>query len=267
MDQPFDMIRLASQRPINPLKSWLLVPFSARHRAKLRISRQPPAVQRIVHQLVVSDDERLLFTRNFKAGCSSASHLIYEYSKGRKYRDNISHAEDLARGIPYWKKIERCLGSPDCYRFTIVREPVARAVSGFRDFVVEGRNGKAPLYAATLAALGLCRDDPLERQFDVYLTFLELFLAQDRLGADPHFRTQAVNIGLGVVDYQRICRLEDYIRDMRQVFDEAGVAPPADALGGERRNRSSRQSAFTPDAGQVRRQQALYAEDFEAFGY
>ena len=92
------MASIRFQRRHNPLKARLLAPFVPKYRLRSRIAAMPEPIQLIIRQVVLSDDNRLLFVRNFKSGCTTVSHLIYERDKGHRYEGNISDAPDLIRG-------------------------------------------------------------------------------------------------------------------------------------------------------------------------
>ena len=259
------MASIRFQRRHNPLKARLLAPFVPKYRLRSRIAAMPEPIQLIIRQVVLSDDNRLLFVRNFKSGCTTVSHLIYERDKGHRYDGNISDAPDLIRGIPYLDKVEPALADPSIYRFTMVRHPVSRAVSAFRDFVVDRRNRESARHLPALREFGLRDGDPASAQFDVFLSFIEACRRIDPAGTDPHFRTQVMNTAFGTMRYDRICRIENYAEDVSAVFREAGLAVP-ESLGKMRMNSSSPQD-FELSPRQVERLHEVYADDFEAFGY
>jgi len=241
--------------------------ISKRHRAKKTLLSQPREIQNIIHQLVLTDDEKLMFVRNFKAGCSTVTHLLYHMSKGARFEGNISDAKDLIRGMPHWPQLEQALGRSDVYRFTMVRDPQARAVSTFRDFVIDQRNRKASVYKDAFRDFGLSEEAPLEQRFDAFLDFVAYCLDQNPEGTDPHFRRQVTNTAFGVMRYNKIGRLENYADDMAQVLSEAGASLPDGVSLAKRVNVSNQKVSFTPSAAQKRKIEHLYAADYEAFGY
>lgn len=120
-------------QPFSPLKHRLLAPVSRRHRRKLAIVSAPIPIQLIARDIIMTDDQRLLYVKNAKAGCSSVAHLLFEYSKGYRYDGSIhKHGIGQLNGFSDWALAENMLQSDDVYRFTTVRDPVARAISCFR---------------------------------------------------------------------------------------------------------------------------------------
>lgn len=249
------------------MKLRLLSPISKRHRAKRTLLAQPYAIQDIIHQLVLTDDKKMLFVRNFKAGCSSVTHLLYEFSKGHVFAGNISDAPDFMRGVPYWPHIEPALSAPDVYRFTMVRHPQTRAVSAFRDFFIDGRNREAARYDGILGEFGASTEATIDEKFDAYLAFISYCLTENPEGTDPHFRRQVTNTAFGTMRYDRICRLETYADDMERVFAEAGAALPKSASLTKKKNVSQGAKVFAPSPAQQEEIRALYRADFEAFFY
>lgn len=252
---------------LNPIKLRLLAAISKRHRAKRSLLDQPYAIQDIVHQLVLSDDEKLLFVRNFKSGCSTVTHLLYQASKNTQFHGNISDANDLMRGVPYWPRIRPALTRADVYRFTMVRHPQTRAVSAFRDLFIDQRNRKAVAYAHILAEFGAASGTSVADKFDAYLRFLSYCLSENPEGTDPHFRRQVTNIAFGTLQYDKICRIENYAQDIAQVFQDAGVSLPEGVSLNKKKNVSTQEIAFEPNAVQQQKLRDLYAADFEAFDY
>jgi len=224
-------------------------------------------VQNVVHQLVLTDDENLMFVRNFKAGCSTVTHLLYQLSKGTQFDGNISDAQDLMRGMSYWPQLEMALARPDVYRFTMVRHPESRAVSTFRDFFVDHRNRKASVYKDVLHDFGAQPASPVEQRFDAFLGFVDYCLNVNPEGTDPHFRRQITNTAFGTLKYDKVCRLENYSTDMEKVLSEAGMTLPDEASLRSRKNVSQQEVVFEPTVGQKRKLEQLYAPDYEAFGY
>jgi hypothetical protein len=252
---------------ISPIKSRIMASVSKRHRAKLSLLKQPYAIQDIVHQLVLTDDEKVLFVRNFKAGCSTVTHLLYQTSKGFPFQGNISDANDLMRGVPHWPRIEPALTKRDVYRFTMVRHPQARAVSAFRDFFIDRRNRKAKIYQDILPAFGADPEGSVTQSFDAFLAFLAYCLEKNPEGTDPHFRRQVTNVAFGTMRYDKICKIENYADDIAQVFQETGMVLPDGVSLTKKKNVSQQSVEFEPTAAQQKKLRELYSADFEAFEY
>lgn len=101
--------------------------------------------------------------------------------------------------------LEEVLTSPDYRRFTIVREPAARALSGFLEKVGQGLKQSEPIVEALREQTG--------REIapaDVTLAqFLDVVGSLPSRKQDPHWRRQVDHIGLGIIDYDAVVHLED----------------------------------------------------------
>ena len=262
------MPKIQMQKPLHPLKYRMLAPFSERYKTKAKIAASAMPLQTIVPHIVMSDDRKLLFVQNSKAGCTSASHLIYEYSRGNRYEGKI-HARDagLHRGLSYFDDALIALNSPETYVFSIVRDPLKRAVSCFKNFFIDQKNRNYPKYSRSIRKLGFVDGGPMEDNFDSFLRLIELSFTQNLVLTDPHFRLQTLNLGYPDIRYDRICKLENYNADMQAVFKDIGFMFPRDSGALRKRENASKPSQFSPSAMQVKKIEALYAKDYEAFGY
>jgi hypothetical protein len=101
--------------------------------------------------------------------------------------------------------LEEVLTSPDYRRFTVVREPAARALSGFLEKVGQGLKQSEPIVEALHEQTG--RD--IEPADITLAQFLGVIGALPSRKQDPHWRRQADHIGLGIIDYDAIVHLED----------------------------------------------------------
>ena len=102
---------------------------------------------------------------------------------------------------------------------------------------------------------------------DVFLDYIAHSFAVDTLRTDTHWRLQTDNIGWGKLKFDFIGRVEDYDRDIRQVFAAVGRDDfPPDGLLSRRFN-ATRGAIDPVTADQRRKIEALYAPDYQAFGY
>lgn len=101
--------------------------------------------------------------------------------------------------------LEQVLTGPDYRRFTVVREPAARVLSGFLEKVGQGLKQSEKIVDALAATTG----EPI-RPEDVTLDqFLTVIASQESRQQDPHWRRQCDHIGLGIIPYDAIIHLED----------------------------------------------------------
>ncbi|HAN70424.1 MAG TPA: hypothetical protein DCQ36_02385, partial [Actinobacteria bacterium] len=85
-------------------------------------------------------------------------------------------------------------------RFTVVREPAARALSGFLEKVGQGLKQSEPIVEAVRAQTG---QDIAPADISL-AQFLDVIAQMPSRQQDPHWRRQADHIGLGIVDYDAI---------------------------------------------------------------
>jgi hypothetical protein len=100
--------------------------------------------------------------------------------------------------------LEEALAGDSFTRFTVVREPAQRLLSGYLEKIQQGLQQSEPIVEA-LKANGqavAAKDITLEQ-------FLTVVCAQDSRDQDPHFRRQADHLGIGIVEYDAIFNLAD----------------------------------------------------------
>ena len=263
-----NMVKIKFAKPLNRRKHLLLAPFSARHRLKARISEQPVPIQLVFRHIIMSDDLKLLFVQNSKAGCTSTAQLIFEYSRGHRYDGNIHlKGSKLVRGLSNWDIVSPALTDSSAYKFTVVRHPVDRALSGFKNFFVDKRNRIYPKYRRVISAFGYRDDADFAPNFDAFLDFIETSLERSPDFTDPHFRAQVKNVAFGTISYDRICRLENFAEDIALVFAEAGLEFANLGEAVKVKGNPTKMQSFAPSEDQKNRLRKIYRDDFEAFGY
>lgn len=115
--------------------------------------------------------------------------------------------------------LEEVLTSADYRRFTVVREPAARLLSGFIEKVGQGLKQSAPIVAAIESSTG-----EAVAPADVTLAqFLDVVAAQDSRDQDPHWRREADHLGLGIVPYDAVIHLEDLDASWGRVGELTGI--------------------------------------------
>ena len=119
------------------LKTRVLAPFLPRYKVLKAMNDLPVALRGPMRDLVMTLDEKFLFLRNAKCGCTSIAQLMFYYSNEAFYPRSIHRA---AKGIYlsryHWPRIKPVLDGDKAFLFTFVREPEARAWSAFTNFFV-----------------------------------------------------------------------------------------------------------------------------------
>lgn len=254
------------RKPYNRTKSVLLSPFISRHKSKAKVAQLPLSLQLAFAQIVLSDDGKLLFVKNPKAGCSTASHVLYEYSRGSKYTGNIhEQGAKLKRGLTHFDEALDALHNPNTVRFTFVRDPMTRALSCFKNFFVDKTNRNAAKYVRAIKNFGYSEQASTEENFSAYLNLVEASMNKSVLFTDPHFRAQVKNVAFGNINYDLICKLESYSNDLKAVFARAKIDFQGN-LSGQKHN-ATKTSKFSPTEEMKERVYQIYSEDYKAFGY
>lgn len=101
-------------------------------------------------------------------------------------------------------ELERVLTDSSFTRFTVVREPAARLLSGYLEKIGQGLKQSAEIVQA-LSADG----DEIAPEDISLAQFLAVIGDQSSRDQDPHWRRQADHIGLGVIPFDEVMHLED----------------------------------------------------------
>lgn len=220
--------------------------------------RRFPAL-RLAQSLHVLPDHNTIYVSNPKAAYSTIKLMLSKLHVGDHSLnpENVHEVRALPRLVDVgWRRLAEMLDG-DAFRFTFVRHPVKRAISGYSDKLVRQRfNYSGPFQQA----LGRPVDPEDPVSFEDFLSVLE---RQDPAAMDPHWRPQCINVALDKIDYDYIGRVENFDADWARVRREAGL--PHVPVAHRNRQPSFVDVSDRPDIR--RRVEAIYACDFEAFGY
>ena len=151
-----------------------------------------------------------------KAGCGTMKATLGGMEAARMGPAMVGRVQenphDRMRATPFVKPfqlsptmLEEVFASPDFRRFTVVRDPASRALSGYIEKIGQGLKQSEPIVEAIKASTG--RD---VAPADITLEqFLDVIGGQTSRDQDPHWRRQADHLGLGIVDYDAVIHLED----------------------------------------------------------
>lgn len=250
------------------LKNLILAPFISKYRHRLSIGRIDPERAIVLPHLIMNKTANFVFFKNSKAGCTSIAHRMFEIDTGQKFDGEIHGARTgMYSGEAHWKLLNAALDDENVYKFTVVRDPISRAVSGFMDFVIDAKNPGARRHRAGFQSFGLQDNLSEHEKFDCFLDFLEHCNQYNSLYTDRHFRKQIINIGHNNVKYNKIGRMENLGADFISALDDAGVVHAL--TEGDLRNKANKTvtKKYTPSNSQTQRIERIYVDDFEAFGY
>lgn len=106
--------------------------------------------------------------------------------------------------------LEEIFTSNKYTRFTVVRDPSSRVLSGYLEKIQQGLRQSAEISAA----LG-----GKPAQDITFEEFLSVIKEQDSRSQDPHWRRQTDHIGMGIINYTEIIHLEDLDNSWAKVAD------------------------------------------------
>ncbi len=246
-------------------KARLLAPFSARHANRASILRLPKELREIALHAIYMPKARLLYVKNPKAASTTILRFLYA-AEYRRAHSGIDIHEDpaLPHGEPWLLTAVGALSSRDARKFSFVRDPVARCVSGFKDFFLLQRNSESRRHLPYITRFGFVPGgDPLTN-FDAYLDYLEAMLAVEAWRLDGHFSRQFDNLRPDLIAYDFIGKVERTENDLDRLAAQLDLVQiETDAPDDAAINRTG--ARFTPNANQITRIRELYAIDFEAF--
>lgn len=251
------------------LKARLLAPVFPRYRTFIALESEPAELRGPYRNMVLSGDGRLLFVRNPKCACTAIMQMMHHQATGRFYPRTIHRA---LRGVLlaryHWPRVKAALEAGTPVLFSVTRHPERRIASAFRNFFVDATNLARHKHMEPMRAHGFDAARGAEWNLDALLDYVARGMALDPLRVDAHWRLQTLNLGIGRLPYALVGKVETLATDLPRAFEMAGHPgfPPPELMA-QRFNatRGAGDGAIT--AAQRRKVEALYAEDYEAFGY
>lgn len=238
--------------------------FSKKHAMRYSYGQLPAAKRTVLEHTIITQDGRLAFIKNSKAGCTTVAHLLYRYDHKREFEGNIHHTPTQIR-LHDWQNRIKAL--EQAVSFSTVRNPERRAVSAFFDFFVNQRNAEAQKHINRIDAYGFSHKEDITYKFDVFLDYVEDSIERSPLQTDRHFRPQHINLGHGAFDLTCVARVETLDADLERIGELAQVTlPPPSSLPDQRKNKSGSE-VFAPTQAQRCRVEKIYAKDLELYGY
>ncbi len=159
--------------------------------------------------------------------------------------------------------LEEVFTSPDYRRFTVVREPAARLLSGYLEKVRQGLKQSEPIIEALRASTGRT----LTAQEITLEQFVDVVASMPSRKQDPHWRRQADHIGLGIVDYDAIIHLEDLDASWDRIGELTGTPDLAGQFFCRTSTGARDKVAFEYTPALLAKVAEAYARDYAEFGY
>lgn len=246
----------------NHLKTNILAPFFSRYRNKKSLRSLDPKMQDLAKHAVLFPAGNTLYVKNSKAGCTSVSHNMYYWDHGAFYDGNIHRCRDLAQGPAWFSKIAQALQNPDVFKFTFVRSPIRRCISGYSNFFLDKTNRSHTFHLPYLQKMGF---EGLQSEVDKFDCFLDYVAQTLRLNVDrmdPHFRPQVHNLRPHLVPYNFIGQVENLSNDLEHVANLIGQNHTYQSRKAQQ-NKSSQ--SYSPQPYQYQRIKDLYQDDYVWF--
>lgn len=173
---------------------------------------------------------RYIYVEVPKAGCGTMKATLGGMEAARLSQAAVERVQenphDRTKATPFLKPyqlptdlLEDVFRSRKWTRFTVVREPASRLLSGYLEKIQQGLKQSEPIMAALQA-----RGDAPERAEDItFAQFVDVVAAMPSREQDPHWRRQTDHIGLEFVKYDEIIHLEDLDQSWAKVAKLTGV--------------------------------------------
>ncbi|WP_421855113.1 sulfotransferase family 2 domain-containing protein [Oricola sp.] len=246
------------------LKTIIRAPFSGRHRNRLAFFTVPYELIPVVRLSLLSSDGRYMYIRNSKAACSAVTQTIHHWETGEFSAKNVHIQPVLRQGNEHLHSLAKALTDPNVYRFSFVRDPLARALSGFSNFFLDNRNKQRKHHIEPMTRMGFSPDKATERNFDVFLDYVERCIEEEPIFMDAHFRPQFYNLRPDLVKYDRIGKVHNLSGELRDLAEVLGLPEPA-GIDKPQFNVSMKRYEATPE--QVQRVRRIYAKDYAEFQF
>ena len=159
--------------------------------------------------------------------------------------------------------LEEVLAGPSYRRFTVVREPASRALSGYIEKIGQGLKQSQPIVEALEERTGRA-----VRPEDVTLgQFLDIVGMQESRDQDPHWRRQADHLGLGIVPYDAVIHLEDLDASWARIGELTGIPDLQEEYFCRNSTgaRTRMGEYYTPEL--LAKVAEIYARDYDELGY
>lgn len=178
----------------------------------------------------ISLANRYVYVEVPKAGCGTMKATLGAVEAARMGPAMVARVQanphDRLAATPFVKPfqlpadlLEHVLTSPEYSRFTVVREPAARVLSGFIEKIGQGLKQSEPIVTALARQVGT----PVLPEEVTLAAFLDVIGAQASRDQDPHWRRQADHIGLDLVPYDAVVHLEDLDASWERLGELTGV--------------------------------------------
>ena len=203
-----------------------------------------------------------------KAGCGTMKATLGGLEAARKGPGLVQRVQDAPHNrisaTPFIKPfqlpsdlLEDVFTSSAYRRFTVVRDPASRVLSGYLEKIGQGLKQSEPI----VAALGIPAAEITFSQF------LDVIGGQTSREQDPHWRRQADHVALGIVEYDDAIHLEQLDASWDRVAELTGIADLRETFYCKNSTGASAKvdEYYTPELRDKVR--AIYERDYQMLGY
>ena len=216
---------------------------------------------------------RFVYIEVPKAGCGTMKSTLGGLEAARMGAAMVGRVQeaphDRMAATPFVKPfqlppamLEDVLAGPNFRRFTVVREPASRLLSGYLEKIRQGLKQSEPIVEALQRkAKGITAQDVTLAQF------LDVVCAQKSIDQDPHWRRQVDQVGFGSVPFDAVIHLEELDRSWGRIGELTSTPGLKENFFCKFSTGAGSKVADYYDATLLAQVAKAYAQDYEAFGY
>lgn len=233
----------------------------------------------INRRFLILDRLNLVYVATPKVACSTIKRLLYLSEARNRGLTDMENTIISQRGIVHQPRKmplrvlrsysaaerERFLSSDDIFRFTFVRNPFARILSGYLDKFVQSRSARPAIEFKE--EFGYPAD-----QMPTFAQFARGIATQTPVQRNPHWRNLVNLVQPEIIDYALIGRLENFKSDLaliRARIPESERDDPVESeqLRANHQTRAGQKLLEYYDAETIDLVRESFADDFATFNY
>jgi len=217
---------------------------------------------------------RYVYVEVPKAGCGTMKATLGGLEAARLGPAAVArtqeHPHDRSRATPFVKPyqlppdlLEDAFRGRKWRRFTVVREPAARLLSGYLEKIRQGLKQAEPI-RARLTEQGRNPGPETEISFPDFIGIVASLSSREQ---DPHWRRQVDHLGLDIINYDAVVHLEELDASWSRIAELVGVTDLQEQFYCRNSTGASSklQDWYTPDL--IEEVAQMYAEDYRQLGY
>ena len=217
---------------------------------------------------------RYVYVEVPKAGCGTMKATLGGLEAARMGPAMVERVQDnphdRMKATPFVKPfqlppamLEEMLTSSDVARFTVVRDPASRLLSGYLEKVGQGLKQSRGIVDGLKASTGeevAPEDISLEQ-------FIDVVSAQSSREQDPHWRRQADHLGLGIIDYDAVIHLEELDASWSRIGELTSTPGLQEQFFCRNSTKAGTRMGEYYTPALLARVAATYERDYETLGY